>query len=445
MKLIRYLTLQPNLRAALQLSTFPLSFWVLAIISGIGAGLGGIAMMKLLRFVQHMAWSYQEGVFLDAVQKTSLWHRWLVVASAGVLVGVGRYVIKRYIGRRGSEVAGIIWLEHGLMPFWNAMATAVFSIVLVALGAAVGREGAPQQIGAALSSQLAIWRKLTSQQRRLLAACGAGAGMAAVYNVPLGGALFASEVLLGNISVPFVIPALLTALTAVTISWISLPNATTYATPFYPVSSELYIGALILGIFAGVVSIIYIRVLSWIYPRRPSGWRSFIAPILIYMALGGAAYIFPQLLGNGKDVVQLAFSNQISFALTAALVLLRPCATIACLSSGTPGGLFTPTITIGALLGLLISQCGQYLHEDINAGAWAIIGSSAFLGASSKGPLSALVLIMELRGHLDGLIIPLTLAIITATLICHYHEPHSIYSVRIHSKRSEERELSSPK
>ncbi len=428
------LTLQPNVRAALQLSTFPLSFWVLCIISGIGAGLGGIAMMKLLHIVQHMAWSYQAGVFLDAVQRTSLWHRWLVVASAGVLVGVGRNVIKRYLGGGSSEVAGIIWLEHGFVPFWNAMATAVFSIVLVALGAAVGREGAPQQIGAAISSQLAIWRKLTPTQRRLLAACGAGAGMAAVYNVPLGGALFASEVLLGSISLPFVVPALLTALTAVTISWISLPNVTTYITPFYPISSELYIGALVSGIFAGILSILYIRILSWIYPRRPSGWLSLIAPILTYMALGGFACLFPQLLGNGKDVIQLAFSNQIPFSLIAALVLLRPCATIACLGSGTPGGLLTPTITIGALLGLLLSQCGQYLHHDFNAGAWAIIGSSAFLGASSKGPLSALVLIMELRGHLDGLIIPLMLAITTATLICHYTEPRSIYSVRIRSK-----------
>lgn len=428
---LRDLTLQPNISAALQLSSFPVSFWLLAVISGVAAGLGGIAMMKLLHFVQHIAWDYHMGTFLDAVEKTSYYHRWGVVIAAGILAGIGRRIVRHYLGRRGSEVAGIIWLEQGLMPFWKAIATAILSIVLVALGAAVGREGAPQQIGAAVSSWLASWRNLPAEHRRILAACGAGAGMAAVYNVPLGGALFASEVLLGSISLPFIVPAIITALTAVTVSWISLPNVTTYSTPFIPVSLELYIAAIASAIFAGLCAIIYIRILSWIYPRRPTGWRTVKLSILVYIILGGVACIYPQVLGNGKNVVQLAYSNQIPLSITVALFFLRPCATIACLGSGTPGGLFTPTVAIGALLGLLLSQCGHFFYDNINSGAWAIIGSSAFLGASSKGPLSAILLIMELRGHLDGLVIPLMLSITAATLVCHYKEPHSIYSVRI--------------
>ena len=201
---------------------------MLVVIVGLGAGLGGAALMELLRAVQHLAWSYHSGDFLDAVKRTSSTRRVLVLLVGGVVAGGGAVLLSH---RNPGEVSEAIWLRGARVPFWASIARGVHSIVIVALGASLGREAAPQQAGAAVASALSDWAKLPDWQRRLLVACGAGAGMAAVYNVPLGGALFALEVLLGTLTLPLVLPALATSLIATGVAWIALPARPTYTIP----------------------------------------------------------------------------------------------------------------------------------------------------------------------------------------------------------------------
>lgn len=428
--------LQPNIRAGIGLSQLSAEFWLLVVVAGIGAGLGGAGLMLLLRATEHAAWHYASGTFLSAVEKASLAHRWLVVVGAGVFVAVGRKLLRRSTGGHSGELSAVIWLEGARMPFWPSIARAVFSIVTVALGSALGREGAPKQVGAAIAAQLGAWRKLSPAHLRVLVASGAGAGMAAVYNVPLGGAAFESEILLGGISLPVVLPAILASLTATCVSWIALPNQSTYHVPAHAISLSLMLGALVIGLLAGLAAVIYIRMIAWADVLKPSGWPAWFAPVAVFMALAAGASLFPGLLGNGKDVVQLAFLNQISFPVLCALLFLRPLASVLCLGVGSPGGLFTPTFTVGALLGGLIGQLAGYSAHGIDVGAWAILGASAFLGASSKGPVSALILSVELIGHFEGLIIPLMLAISLAVLVCHFFEKRSIYTARIHEQAS---------
>lgn len=429
---------QPNIRAGEGLSHLPPEFWLLAIVCGTAAGLGGAGLMLLLHAVQHAAWHYTSGDFLSAVERTSAAHRWLVIIGAGIFVAVGRKVLQRSGGGHGGELAASIWLHEARIPFWSTVAWAVFSILTVALGVALGREGAPKQLGAAIASRLGVWRRLTTGHLRLLVACGAGAGMAAVYNVPLGGALFACEVLLGDISLPLVVPALLVSLTATCVSWLALPNVSTYMTPSYSISTGLVLGAVPIGVLCGLAVIFYIRLLAWSDALKVSGWVSWLAPVFVFTGLAAGAIWFPQILGNGKDVVQLGFDDKMSVPLLVALLFLRPAATASCLAAGSPGGLFTPTITVGALLGLLIAHAAKISVDGVDAGAWAILGASAFLGASSKGPLSALVFSAELTGHFDGLVIPMMLAIALAVLTCQIFEKRSIYSARIHEQARRE-------
>ena len=169
-------------------ASYGVRFWVLVVAVGLGAGLGGAALIELLRLVQHVAWSYHSGDFLDGVKRTSSARRVLVLFVGGVVAGGGALALSRF---SASEVSEAIWLRGARVPFWASIARGVHSIVIVALGASLGREAAPQQAGAAVASALSEWAQLPDWQRRLLVACGAGAGMAAVYNVPLGGALFA--------------------------------------------------------------------------------------------------------------------------------------------------------------------------------------------------------------------------------------------------------------
>jgi len=300
----------------------------------------------------------------------------------------------------------------------------------------LGREGAPKQVGAALAGALAKYGKLSSSQRRLLVACGAGAGLAAVYNVPLGGALFAVEILLGSLSLSLVLPAMGTSLIAVAVSWLFLPNEATYSFPSYALSPIALAGAVILGVFAGFASAYYVKFIAWADAQKPGGTWRILAPILFFASLGAAAITYPQLLGNGKDVVELAFLDRLSLPLLAILVFLRPLATSGCLASGAPGGLFTPTLAFGALLGALFGHVWNHFLPGESAAAYAIFGAGAVLAATMKAPLSAVVLLFELTNHVTTLVVPLILAITLASLVARQLDSRSIYSCRIHFGRS---------
>jgi H+/Cl- antiporter ClcA len=419
---------QPNVPGRGIVASYGARFWMLVVLIGLGAGLGGAALIELLRAVQHVAWSYHSGDFLDAVKRTSSTRRVLVLLVGGVVAGAGTMLLARH---GPGEVSEAIWLRGARVPLLASVARAIHSIVIVALGASLGREAAPQQVGAAVASSLSEWAKLPDWQRRLLVACGAGAGMAAVYNVPLGGALFALEVLLGTLTLPLVLPALATSLIATAISWVALPTAPTYTIPSYPISGSQIVWAIIVGPIAGLAAIGWIRLIARAHALRPSGWQRLAAPVVVFTALGALAIAYPQLLGNGKPVVQLALVAELSVALLAVLLVLKPLVTAACLGSGAPGGLFTPTLAYGVLLGGLLGEGWAQIWPGAPLGGYAIVGGAAVLAASMQGPLAAVVLLLELTRHADALMVPTLIAVVEATVLARVLGAPSIYSARL--------------
>ncbi len=194
--------------------------------------------MALLRGVQHLAWPPAGSTFLEAVQHVDAAHRVAILVIGGVVAGVGAVIIPSAIGGHGGEME-TIWFAEARFPFVRTLARATLSIVAVALGASLGREGAPSEAGAAFAALISRPLRLSAAQRRLLAACGSGAGLAAVYNVPLGGALFVLEVLLGSVTLPLVIVAFATATIATATAWITLANRPTYDVAQYPFSWQV--------------------------------------------------------------------------------------------------------------------------------------------------------------------------------------------------------------
>jgi chloride channel protein, CIC family len=272
---------------------------------------------------------------------------------------------------------------------------------------------------------------LSDEQRRLLVACGAGAGMAAAYGVPLGGALFALEVLRGMLALRLELSALLTSVIASLTAWRVLPNTPTYVIPHLDNSAANLALAFLVGPIAGLVSVGFARAIAWADRNRPTRWRRPAAPILALGLLGLASIPFPQLLGNGKDIAQLVFSDQIPFALLLMLLVLKPAATLLCLGSGVPGGLFTPSLALGALLGAVIGHACFLLWPDVQPALVSIVGAGAVLAATTQGPISAVVLMMELTGEDRSFIAPLLLAVVIATLVSRLIEPRSIYDARL--------------
>ena len=184
---------QPNLNLpSPQLSP---RFWAVIVATGAGAGLAGALLMRLLYAAERIAWKdgTEQGDFLAVVQHATAGRRVAILVAAGILAGVGRKVLMlRRAKGHGGDLSQAIWKGSGRMPFLQTLGSSILSILVVALGASLGREGAVKQTGACLASRLAEWLRLTVRQRRLVLACGAGAGIAAAYNVPFGGAVFAS-------------------------------------------------------------------------------------------------------------------------------------------------------------------------------------------------------------------------------------------------------------
>ena len=407
-------------------------FWAAVLLTGAGAGIGAAVLTRLLQLVQHLVWPGPD--LLDAAAQAGAWRHVVVLLGAGLLTGAGQIILHRLSSANGIDISEAISLYAGRLPPWRTLGSALLSVLLVGMGASLGREGAPKQAGAVIANSLSDRVGLSDEQRKLLVACGAGAGMAAAYGVPLGGALFALEVLRGVLALRLVLPALLASATATGISWLALPDAPTYLNPAYPTSLSIVLWALLAGPVAGLVSVGYVRVIAWADRNKPTGWQRVVAPTLALGLLGIVSIAFPQILGNGKDIAQLAFTNQVTPVLLLTLLFLKPAATIMCLGSGVPGGLFTPSLALGALLGGVLGYAWGWLWPGVPPGLFAVIGAAAVLAATTHGPISAVVLIMELTGRDRSFILPLLLAVGTATVVARTLDRRSIYDARFTDK-----------
>jgi chloride channel protein, CIC family len=407
-------------------------FWLTVLLTGIGAGISAAVLTRLLQLVQHLAWPGPD--LLDAAASAGAWRHVVVLVGAGLLTGAGQIVLHRLTGGNGIDITEAISRFAGRLPAWRTLGSAVLSVVLVGMGASLGREGAPKQAGAVIANSLSDRAHLSDEQRKLLVACGAGAGMAAAYGVPLGGALFAVEVLRGVLALRLVLPALLASAIATAVSWVVLPNAPTYLIPAYGTSASVVAWSLLAGPIAGLVSVGYVLLIAWADRNKPTGWRRFIAPILVLGLLGVVSIEFPQLLGNGKDIAQLAFTNQVTPILLLTLLFLKPAATAMCLGSGVPGGLFTPSLALGALLGGVLGHVWGWIWPGVPPGLFAVVGAAAVLAATTHGPISAVLLTMELTGRDRSFILPLLLAVVTATVVARTLDPRSIYDARLTDK-----------
>jgi H+/Cl- antiporter ClcA len=250
-------------------------------------------------------------------------------------------------------------------------------------------------------------------------ACGAGAGLAAVYNVPLGGTLFTLEVLLGTFSLPASVAAIATCVIAALVAQLGLGDGLQYSVPPLAISSSVIVWSLLAGPLVGAGAYLFVRVTDAARARAPKGWRLAVWCSLVFPIIGLLAAPFPQLLGNGKGLAQAGFDNAVGLTLAATLLLLKVVVLAASLRAGAEGGLLTPGLSIGALLGIILGTFWNHIWPTGSLADFAIIGGAAFLAASMKMPLTAIVLTVEFTGIGQTFLIPLSLAVAGSVSICH--------------------------
>src|SRR5579871_3680070 len=414
-------------------STGAVGFWGAVILTGAGAGVAAVALTMLLQEVQQIMWPGPD--LLDAAAHAVGWRHVAVLLLAGALTSLGQIVLRRLTSGNGIEITEAISEFAGRLPIYRTLGSALLSILVVGMGASLGREGAPKQVGAVLANLFADRGGLSDEQRRLLVACGAGAGLSAAYGVPLGGALFAVEVLRGVLQLRLILPALLSSAVAAGIAWLALPNEPTYVLPRYSLSGAIVWWSVLAGPIIGVFSVAFIRLVAFGDRHKPTGALRLWLPVASLALLGALSIVFPQLLGNGKDVAELAFTAQVAPLLLLVLCLLKPLATVLCLGSGVPGGLFTPSLATGALFGGLLGVVASWWWPGIPTGLCALVGAGALLAATTHGPLSSILLMLELTGRDRSFILPMVLAVVGATVIARTLDERSIYDVRFSDRQ----------
>ncbi len=389
---------------------------VVTVLTGIGAGLGGMLLALLLHAIQHLAYGY--GIahvigsesFLSGVTGAEPLRRLAVLTVCGIVAGGGWWALYRY-GRPLVSIRRAVRAADPRMPFVSTTVHALLQIVTVALGSPLGREVAPREIGSLLAGRFAHAARLTPDDCRLMVACGAGAGLAAVYNVPLGGAIFVLEVLLGTFEMRALIVAVVTSAIAAIVAWLGLGNEHQYTVPAFVLSTPLVAWSIVCGPLFGFAAYGFVRLTTRARANAPKDWRLPVFALLNFAVIGVLSMGFPQLLGNGKGPASLGFDGTLTIGLAAVLLVLKVLIEAGSLRAGAEGGLLTPGLANGALLGVVLGGLWSIVWPGASLGGCALIGATAFLAASMQMPITAVVLLLEFTRANHDCLVPMLLAV----------------------------------
>ncbi|WP_126283319.1 chloride channel protein [Burkholderia stagnalis] len=393
------------------------------VLTGVGAGLGGMLLALLLHAIQHAAYGYGTAQlvghesFLAGVSAADPLRRLAVLTGCGLVAGVGWWALYRY-GRPLVSIRRAVRADDPRMPAVSTTIHALLQIVTVALGSPLGREVAPREIGALLAGRLAHRAGLTPADCRLMVACGAGAGLAAVYNVPLGGAVFVLEVLLGTFELRALVPAVATSAIAAALAWLGLGNEHQYSVPPFALSASLVAWSAVCGPVFGLAAYGFVRLTSRARAAAPKDGRLPVLALLNFAAIGWLAMRFPQLLGNGKGAASLSFDGALTIGVAATLLALKVLVTASSLRAGAEGGLLTPGLANGALLGIVLGGAWSLAWPGASAGGCALVGATAFLAASMQMPITAVVLLAEFTRASHDSLVP-TLFAVAGSLVAY--------------------------
>lgn len=396
---------------------------VVTALVGVAGGIAGIAVFLALHVIQLVAFGFPFHTHLEAADAPSALNRFLALVVAGVLGAVAWWALRRW-GRPVVSVQGAV--QGKRMPSLVTMANAGIQILVVGLGASIGKEVAPREIGAWLSQLVTERAGLTRRETRILVACGAAAGLAAVYDVPLGGALFAVEVLLGEITFATALPAFATSAIAAFVARLVVPVETLYDVPHMTMSPSLVVWSIVVGPVLGFAGIGFVRLTNTLQGRTPKGWRLLVVLPVVFALVGLVAVLFPSIMGNGRALGLVAMNERLSdhavlglapILFMLVLSLVKTATTAATIGSGAVGGTLTPSIAIGAAAGAFLGGSWLLLWPGSGLAAFAFIGAAAFLATTMRAPFTALVLVLEFTNQGTQILIPALLAVSGAVAV----------------------------
>ncbi len=384
--------------------------------TGVIAGLVGLACIHLLHWIQALAWDMHGGTLLEAASAVSPTRRVLVLTLGGVIGALSWFLLFR----RNKAITSVSAAVDGTpMPPLRATWHALTQVLVVGLGASVGREVAPREMAAAFSAAAADRLGLSAEDRRIIVACGAGAGLAAVYSIPLSGAVYTLEILLVSRSGRAVAPAFLTSGIAVLISTGFTRPAPFYTVPTLTPSLSLTVFGALVGPLLGAAGWAFKQAVARVGAARPRDWRLLLTLPAAFLVVGLIASRLPSVLGNGQASAQTQFDAQWAAGAGLAFALLvlfaKTVTTFLTIRAGGWGGVLTPAVALGAGLGAVIGLPWASAWPGSEVAAFAFIGAAAFLGASMNAPFTGLILVIEFTAQGPTILVPAVLAVGGAT------------------------------
>jgi CIC family chloride channel protein len=404
---------------------------ILAVVVGLASGLGAVVFRWLIRFFQQF--------FLDggshALSFLGQYYIILIPAAGGLLVGPLVYFFAREAKGHGvPEVMEAVALRGGRIRPRVALVKILASSICIGSGGSVGREGPIVQIGSTVGSTLGQWLKLSDETVRVLVACGAAGGIAATFNAPIAGVLFSLEIILGRVVTRRFGYVVISAVVADFIAQAFLGNNRAFPLPeFGIVSAWEFAFYVVLGILAALAAQAFTRLLYWLEDRFDAlKVPEYLKPAIGGVLVGAVGLYSLELLGVGYDGITRALSGNMTLWVLLAFLVLKIVATSLTLGSGGSGGIFAPSLFIGAMLGTAVGSLFSDLFPTLTApaGAYGIVGMAAVFAGAARAPFSAIIIIFEMTGNY-AIILPLMTAVVISTLLSRAMRRENIYTIKL--------------
>jgi CIC family chloride channel protein len=407
---------------------------VLAIIVGLAGGLGAVGFRHLIRIFQTLSYG-GENDLLELVINLPWYYRVAIPAIGGLVVGPMVYFFAREAKGHGvPEVMEAVALQAGVIRKRVVVIKTLVSAICIGTGGSVGREGPIVQIGSAVGSTLGQFMKVSQDRMRTLVGCGGAAGIAATFNAPIAGAMFALEVILGDFGLATFSPIVISAVAATAVSRYFLGDMPAFSVPAYELASAwefpLY---LVLGLFCALVGVTFTKTLYRIEDLFDAiKFPEYLKGLIGGLILGFGSLAFPQVLGVGYGAIYTALMQQLAWWLLLVLILVKILATSVTIGSGGSGGIFAPSLFMGAMAGGFFGTVVHSLLPGITAtpGAFSIVGMGAVVSATTHGPLTAILILFEMTSDYK-IILPLMLACIIANIAAGQLLRDSIYTLKL--------------
>jgi len=407
---------------------------VLAVVVGLAGGFGAVGFRYLINFFQNLAYGSSEEL-LNVVLALPWFLKVWVPAAGGLVVGPLVYFFAREAKGHGvPEVMEAVALKGGVIRKRVVFVKIMASAISISTGGSVGREGPIVQIGSAIGSALGQMLKVSQDRMRTLVGCGAAAGIAATFNAPIAGAMFALEVVLGEFGLATFSPIVISSVVATAVSRAFLGDIPAFIVPAYELVSvwefPMY---LVLGIFCAVVGVTFTKVLYRVEDLFDDfKFPEYLKAIVGGMILGAGGLFFPQVLGVGYGAIDLALMQELAWWLFLVLVVVKILATSITIGSGGSGGIFAPSLFMGVMAGGFFGAVVHHLFPTLTAspGAYSIVGMGAVVSATTHGPLAAILILFEMTGNYK-IILPLMLSCIVATIFAGQLMKESIYTLKL--------------